>query len=279
MEYDYFSSFKLPLFFLKKLGMWQQRDAHWKYRVYGAVLHFMTVELFAIFHTGYMIDMLVKGSILRFSDALTILFTFYSLIIKSCWFTMKIKNFQKLIQTLKDLLELSSFGRVGKRRPKLEAKIVKVTRVSNSFYVLGYFMCTSAALMPILSNKKGLSYETSFLWDHRKSDTAFYSLAIYEYFISLYGTFVSSSLDMFLVVIMEFASAIIDEISLEIDSIDGDDEKALKNLEKCMECHIKTKLFVKDISENVSFFFFLQSFMSTVILCTSSFLLTSVRLK
>ena len=258
------------------LGLWQQKDSHWSYQIYGMALHLFLTDLFVLAHTGYMIDMFLKGSIFKLFDALTVLFTFYSLMLKCFWFMMKTEKIQDLMEQMELLKEMSSFDEVGKRRPTLEAQLRQVFNMCCKYYAAGWLMCISGAVLPLFHNKRGLTYQTSILWDDQESEVAFWLLAVYQYLVSMYSTTIGCSVDLVLVVFMGFSSAIIDEISVEVDSIDGSDSKSLKRLQNCMDCHIKTKDFINDVSKNISFLFFVQSFMSSLILCTSIFILTSV---
>lgn len=273
---DYFSSFKLPSFFMKYLGWWQQKDSHWSVRASRIILHFLLVELFVIFQTAYLIDRIVNGTILEWSDTLSVLFTYYAMMIKCYWFMMQTETLKRLMKNMKVLLELSSFGRARKNRPSLEVKLRQLGRMSSQFFAAAYMMCILSAVLPLLRKEKGLTYDTWHLWNYKNNDTIFWLLAAGEFFQSIYATSIGCSLDIILFVSLGFVPVILDEISTEIRSIDGSNENSSDKLEKCVECHIKTKDYIKYVSRNFSIFFFIQSFMSSVIVCASIFLLTSV---
>lgn len=278
MSFDYFSGFKIPLILLKTLGIWQQRTSSRCYRLYGILLHLVFVEFFLFSHTVHAIGMFMNGSIKHLSAALTILFTWFSMTFKSYWIMTKITKLEEMMVNLKLLLEMSSFGTDG-ARPKLKAKIIRVTQISKMFYVSAFFVCSMAVVQSIICYKeRNLLNETWFFVDHKQDAWIYWTLEIYQCLMSFYGVCLGVSFDIIPVIFMRFGSALLDEVSMEISSKSKceREEEMLKNLEKCMECHIKTKSFIEDISKHLSFFFLLQALLSTVVLCTSAFLLTIV---
>lgn len=282
-SYDYISSFKIPLFLLKALGLWQQKDSSWYYRFYGRFMSFIFIELFVLFHTIHAVNNFINGSIHDLSKVISVLFTLYSTVLKSWWFSSKINKVHELLTDLKELLEFKSFGKT-RRRPKLEAEIVHLTKVSNWFYILSFSSLLISFLMTLdILKDNQLFIETWFMFDYRTNNGLFWTIEITELFMILYSASLNTSIDIIFITFLGFVSAILDEISIEINSIEicvdelDKDDKKLEKLKACIQCHVKVKSIIADISKHLSFPFFVQALMSTVILCSAAFMLKSVR--
>lgn len=280
MSFGYISAFNVPLFLLNAIGMWQHRTSSRSYRIYGLLMHLTFIEFFSFFQTIHVIDLFKNGSTIEVADALTILFTYYSMMIKSCWFIAKVEKIQAMIINTRALLKFSSFGRVG-NRPKLKAKIIWISRISNIYYGCSYLAVTVASLVSIIKYKeRSLPYDTWLIWDYKKIDGMYWTLQLQQYLMAMYGVSIGCSYDILTVAFLGYISVMLEEVSMEIDSFRFwfGNKRMLEKLEKCIECHIQIKNFTNDVTEHISFLVFVQAIMSCVILCTSAFLLTSVNL-
>ena len=236
------------------------------------------IHSFTLIYTIHAISLFIEGSIHQLTETLTVLFTCYAMLVKTFWLISKIETIQNMLKTVKTLLENSSFGRVG-TRPTLDAKILRLTKFSNIYYASSYLTVTVASLVSVVRYKERiLPYETLAIWDYKKIDGWFWTLELYQFLFGLHGVSLGCSFDIMTVAFLGLTGKLLDELSMEIDFLKEckNDEERLKKLEKCIKIHIEIKSFAKDITKHLSFFYFVQALMSTVILCTSVFILTSV---
>lgn len=275
MDFDYFSAFAIPFFFLRRLGMWQKKSSSWLYRFYGLLLHLAVMEQSSSRHTVFLYKTFMTGSVKDFSEVLNILFSMYGNIVKSVWFFLNLGKVSEMLKELARLLEFTSFGRSG-QRPQLEAQIKGVLKVSKLYYAsaLSAILLTGISVLVRFKDRR-LPFNTWLPYDYKLTDEIFWFTAIFQIVFALIGCAINFSFDIIPVVFIRLTSALLDELLMEIASIKNED--GLEKLQQCIECHIRIKKFIKDISRHLSFPFLLQTFCSTVILCTSAFLLTTVR--
>lgn len=255
-------------------------------------MHLFLSELFVFCHVKHTIDMVLDGNIIDLSDVLNLLFSLFSVVVKSIWFLVKLQKIKEMLTTLKDLIEFSSFGRGG-RNPRLEAYVKRIITVSKFFYGTAFTAVTVAFLMAcIFYNERNLQYETWFFWDYKKNFALYWALVAYQYVASVYGSQSNYSYDLVTIVFMSFTSAILDELSAEIETIgvvqrnknsagEGTNGSVIsvndsRKLERCVQCHIKIKNFASEISDHLTITIFIQAFFSSVIMCTSAFMLSIV---
>lgn len=273
--------FKIPFFLTSKLGIWQDRSSSWGYRFYGLALHLLILQLTTFCQTVHTIRMLVNGSIDEFSDALRVLLILYAGILKSAWFIVKLKKIMGMHKTLKELMRFilndKSF-----ESSHFNAAATNVAKVSKIFYASAFFAITGAAIASCFHrNERLLQYETWFFWDHKTNEGIFWLLVALEYLSALYGSAVNCSLDLIPVIFISYTTAMLKELKMRIEDIKDQIveeryERQMKKLQECVELHMKIQGFASDISTNLMFGFVAQTFMSSIILCTSVFVLSTV---
>lgn len=272
MDFEYYSAFAIPFFFLKKLGMLQKRSSSWLYRLYGLFIHLTIIEITSYGHSIYLYQMFMAASVKDLSEVLSVLFLLYGVILKTVWFWMNLEKIEEMLHELAALLEFTSFGRLGKQ-PKLEARIRMITNVSKFYFSTAFSSIVLAGIsINFRYQDRRMPYETRLLWDYKSSDEIYWFSVMFQMVISLIIAFVTFSFDIIPVVFIGLTSALLDELLTEIASIK--DKDGLEKLQQCIECHIKIKKFTGEISRHLSFPFLIQTCSNTVILCTSAFLLT-----
>lgn len=276
MDFDYLSPFKIAIFFIKWFGLWLTPTATWQYRLYGIVLHLLLVELSTICLTIHMVNMFRVGSVQELSDVMSILFTLFSIILKTTFFLLK---FEKIIEMLDRLENLLRVDLLGQSNPHLEADIKRISEISKYYYGATLACVVTAEAVAIFNhNEKRLPYETWFFWDHRTSDLVYWSLVAFEGCTSFYESALNYSLDCILYFIMGLTAAKLRIFLRQLSEIDASSYPGFDEikLEKCVEAHISLKNFASDISKDLSSVLFLQTFMSSVILCTAAYIVTTV---
>lgn len=240
-------------------------------------MHFTFMEMSTTFHTVNLLRTMKTGTVQDVSEILRLLFTLYSVQIKSFWFLAKLRKVFEIKETLKVFKDFSSFGR-NDSRPSLETNLKNVIKITKIYYASAILTCIVSAVFPLFEyEKRRLPYETWLPWDYKNNDALFWVSTFHQYFMSLYGATLNCTFDILLVIFLRYISTMIEELSVDIESISRSGNRdALKQLEKCSEYHIRIKQLAAEVSTELTFAFFLQTFLSTVILCTSAYMLTSV---
>lgn len=225
--------------------------------------------------------MAAGGSIQDFSDVLMLSATMLALILKTYMFVYNLSTLKVMLVELKDLVEFSAFGREGKKS-RLEAHAAVFIRITKYFYGSAYLATTLALTMTFINHQsKILPYETWFIWNYKEIEGLFWAMSIYQFAMANYCSTINFSFDLIPVIFMSFIATLLKELSIELSLIGEERETNgvadSEKLRKCIDCHIRIKKLAKEVSENLSFPFIAQTILSTVILCTSAFLLTTVR--
>lgn len=219
--------------------------------------------------------MLETGDVKEISDVLNVFLTVFGVVFKVIWFKRKLRKVEEMKLSIAEVLNFQATT----KRIKLKASVKQITKVNKFFLCSAFVACSAAILQFCFTNSnKRLPYETWFYFDFKSNDTLLWCLAAYQYAVSIYGAFCNYSFDIIPIILICLATAAFEELSEAISSLpnQGKNFENSGKLEDCVKQHIKIKAFVKEISDQLSFFFLLQAFLSAVILCTSAFLLTTV---
>jgi odorant receptor len=263
--------FVCPFLILRILGLWIDGSASDLYCFYGLVLHVFTTVGFTLILAVYFVQMVQQGNVLEMADALNVLLTSFGVSVKAIWFVVEVKKIQKMKKKLEELLKLKIGGKF------IEVRVNQVLKMTKFFYFSG-FISTLAAFIQFCfkhSNKE-LPYKGWFYWDYRTNDSLLWSLAVYQYVGSVYGFLSNFSLDAIPMIFISLTTAAIDELCEEISLMEQKRHRSSWKLENCIRTHVKLKDFVSEISNELSIPFLTQIFLSSVILCTSTVLLTTV---
>lgn len=280
MDFEFLVPFRIPHFFLKVLGLWPSKKSSQFYSLFGFGLLVFFMGIFTFSHTIYLIQSLKVGTILEISNILNILLTVYGVILKAFWFIVKRQKVKEMIDTLKKLVELTDFE-PGRKQITLEKHSTKMLKVIKFYYGSAFLAVTVAILVAVINYKrKLLPYETWITFDYQNNDGAYWILLVHGTLLAVYGSIINYSVDLIPIIFINYIAALLEELSDEIstlvESIENTAEKSLTKLKQCIDCHIKIKTFADEISNHLTFPFFLQTIFSTVILCTSAFMLTMV---
>lgn len=115
----------------------------------------------------------------------------------------------------------------------------------------------------------------------------FYLIATHNAVGSIIGCSINLALDCLPVIFMSCAVAMVNGLSRKIEKIgheiqkpgkkiDNQENRHVKELVECVEIHLKVKKFTQNIEEHFSTIILVQGLMSSVILCTTVYLLSMV---
>lgn len=284
MDFESLSAFKIPFFLLKKLGMWQDKSSSRSYRVYGLLLILVFIFIPYCCHTVYVFNLIKFGtSSVELSYGLSFLFTFYAGLLKSFCFIYKLDNIHEVLGELKILMMFSSSVLVH-RRPQFKKNVQRVVRIIKIYYASAFLSVSANTFASLVHYKaRSLPIETWIFWDYKSSDEVFWAVSAFQFFMSSVGITLNYSFDVVPIVFMSLTSSLLEELSTEFSTIESEngegrreDADRLKKLKHGVERHIKIRSVAYGISKHLSFAALIQTFLSTIILCTSAFLLTTV---
>lgn len=280
MTFDYFVALNWPIEIMKYFGMWQMKESRLSYRMLRFLLHTIFISLPAILHTVYTVNTLSSGTIIELSEDLRMLGTLYSVLLKSLWYLHKFQDISGVLESAKALVVVSSCSEKD-RRPLLESSANRIDKVKK-IYFTGVLVATISSELASIY-KFVLPYNSWYYFNYKESFQMYGAAFIYQSLATHFGSMLLFSCDMIPLVCMNMASTLLEELSMQIESIHVrvNDESAKpietdRRLRDCIECHIKINDFAKEISSQLSVLALVQAFLSAVILCTSAFSLTFV---
>lgn len=278
MDFDFLSPFYFPIFFLHKTGLYQEKKSSWCYRAYGLLLNMM-FSFATVYHTIYAFQTFAMDDIKKFATALNLALTLYSVLFKSAWFVVNLRNIKGvLVDLLKVCYEDRQSGNLN-----LKKQAIKVTRVVKIYFGSAFIaIAASIGLSLMHSQDRTVPYETLTYYDYKSSATVYWIMILCQSVFSVYGAVVNYSADLFPVILMAFATGLLQDLSNDMERLcspAGNEPNGIdcdEKLRRCIDHHVKIKKLVDDISEHFSQVVLWQAAMSSVIFCTSVFLLTIV---
>lgn len=280
MDTELFRPFKLMFRVFKTLGMWQDGNQSWTYFFVGFFYHFVWIG----FYLAYaVIFTFFTENLEDFAEIFGMAATYAAMMFKWINFFYKLKSVKKSVETLIRLLEFSADER-WKSRDEIKSQVAFGYKVYKAFWFTAWTSCISAAFVPFVTHQ--LPYRFWFPFDTKNSEIGFWTAAFFLIFSSFVTSTIDIALDTLPVFFMSFAIGIINEFSDRLNEIgkvkekveNNSNEKKFHNKElvKCIEIHQKIREFVGEIHENFSTVILLQGLMSSLILCTSAFTMSTV---
>lgn len=268
--------FKVPMKLLQLLGIWQDGSGSTFYKLFGFFLHFYNLEHGSFVQTYLTVSALTSGNIVEFTETLSIVLTCYVTICKTLIFITSLKSIIQLMHDLEQLLKFSDFDRAKKRHHVnfYESSVIKISNLTYGFHLA---ICSLSLIMAIVFiEDRRLPFKTWFYFDHLKSDAVHAFLLGAEYVVSLYIILVNTSLDYFPVIFMCYVLAILKELKERVAELRENMKSTDVDLKKCVNLHVRVEEFCHKISHNYAMHFMVQGFFSSLILCSSTFLLSRV---
>ena len=285
--------FSLPFKVMEVFGLSQDWNSSWIYRVYGFFIHFAFIDLFTLFHFLFFFHF---ETIQELSDCAGTFLTNFGQVLKTLNWMMKLKSIKKLVISLEELVSLSEHSS-NKGRKKLNIILKRGRFVYTIVYISAIASCLFAGLVPLLNKKHHkLAYRMYFPYlDYTNNDVVFVLLAIYQ-MSPVFICAVTLSLDCIPVFIICFATGMIEELSDRMKEIgkkssvwkisespriihNKQTEKTImKELLQCIEIHLKIKELIIGLQSNFSGVIMVQGILSSIIFCTTAFMLSLVSL-
>ncbi|CRK90842.1 CLUMA_CG004532, isoform A [Clunio marinus] len=275
---NYLICFKLPILILKTFGFWKEEPWSKLRWMYSILIRYLFLDCIVIAYSVHLIKSLGIRSIADISTTLSYLLTIYGLFFKSMWIIIKQKKIRSMMKSLEELLKVTSFGKTNERN-LMQHENNRMMKVERIFYgssiVLAFFVLIKAIAFDSRIGK--IPLDTWIFFNMEPNSFLYWLVVAQECFATLFVIIVNFSLDMIQIVFMHYLTVMLKELSIEIESIQPeDDTKDYDRFCKCVDCFVQLKDLGGEISTHLSLTFFVQAILSSVILCTSAFLLSTL---
>lgn len=280
MPYNWLNIFDFLTKVLKAAGLVSEKDRPRNEIVRAVTWHFIFIELIAIFA---LVSLFTESNLESFAETIALSLTYVNVCIKTINYVHKKDRIQKLIASLKNLIEHESWIEKRNGGERLKIKLRENER--------RFKFCLSSALIGHFLGTIGTCFAHKLLlkiwfpFDFENNELVFWFLVFYQFVAGFLMTVVLIVIDSHPTIFIVSVTGIIDELSerLENSVIDCKSNKqkniADKELVKCIEIHQSLKDLVDEISNCFGKVLWLQGFLSAFILCTTAFSLTVVSYK
>jgi 7tm Odorant receptor len=215
----------------------------------------------------------------EFSAAIATCPTLIGIFIKTINFIYKKDDIESLMNKLKKIVENNSRLEKSGNGQKLEGRIKQISKIFKSFLTVTVFSIFMEVFVPFSTHKQPL--KLWFPFDHQQNEVVFWAVVVYEYLEGFIYAPVTIIMDTFPVFFISFVIGLIEELSKRLKNIgknsntDKNDDRNLKELLECIELQLQLKALIKDIQDIFAKIIWAQGFMSSIIICTTSFTLTT----
>lgn len=278
----YIELYRNPVKMVEIVEIWLQKDLP-KYRlVLLFIFNFMFIGMFLMLQA---VELFKIKNIGELSEILGVLPLFTGVCIKGLNILYRKNQILSSLKLLKEMTKPESCS-----ESKMEKRINQISKFYKMLYCATIFSSLFGFLEPILYN--GLFYKMWFLFDYKNNLLMQWSLVIYQ-LINFYIYILPLSVfDFFPLFLISYAVGLIEDLSNKLEAITIKTQKKvqgksgnlsvsdmnddLEELKKCIKTQLKIKEFVSTINDNFGKIFWLQGLISTLILCTTSFSMTTV---
>lgn len=279
--------FRYAIGILKVMGIWMGKAPSKAYLVYGIIIHLTFIDLGLFLQVAYLFAF---ETIQDLINLMSLLPTFMGIFLKTLNIMTKFYQIEKLFDmTEKLLVQCSDTSRVTTRLKVVD----KVFKVNLFFAVLS---CVIGAISSIHE----MPYKMWFPYDTENNRLGYWISAAYQSIITNCLATVTISIDMypvfFLCYAIGFSEILCDRLKnlkrqevLEVksgitkqhESINEATAEQMGNYEEFLKCiHFQMEIdeYLYQINKVFSILWFIQGFISTLILCASAVTLTIVSL-
>lgn len=283
-KFDYLLPLKVPFKIFSISFLMQRTNASKFYKIFGVFSHFFLVEMIML---GEIVYMFKAKDLVDFSDVTSITFTYVLLCVKSISFIKNIEAIFGLLEELKGLILICE--EIGdKSMENMKSRMLQVRRFFRIFWGSCLSACFFGGIVPIATYiadprppfKIGFKVWTPF--DHECNIIGFIVVTIYELIDPPICCGMVAATDTLPIFFFNAASGLIEELCETLKQIGSkskdelDDEESLKQLEKCIDFHLKLKSFISKAESIFSPMILVQGAISLLILCTTAFTLSKV---
>ncbi|CAO1358417.1 unnamed protein product [Diamesa serratosioi] len=298
-KFDSLFLFKLPIRIVKLLGLWQDENSSWIYRLYGLLFHLVCIDLYVFMQIIYLVFMFEDVN--DFSHVLGGVVIYFVIILKTSNFMYELKEIKMLIVMMEKLIDFTANG--NKQRPLIQKQVLRDHKVFKIFLTNCVVSAWLAIIVIIVYHQEHrLPYKTWAPVDYHNNKNWYWVLAFYQIICPTCGACIVATLDMLPVFFICIATGLIKELCQRIGSIGEKDakliiepptklqikflllsqqrltqEEHLKELLNCIEIHKEIKKFATKSGEIFSTMIFAQGVSSSINMCTAAFQLSLIK--
>ena len=261
--------------------MYQDGNQTWTYFFAGYRLHILLIYIFFIGELLYISK--EAETILNFMDVIALSTAFLAAIVKSANFFIKLKNIKKSMDNLDDLL-IFCIDKRCKSQDRVKNRADFCFKVYKILWCSAFLTCFTAIFIPIFTPE--LPYKVWIPFDTKNSSIGFQVASTYLIINGWTVASIDMALNILPVIFISFAIGLIEKLTdrlrsfgkntINVENTSVQLNGQTKELIKCVEIQKQIKLFVNEIQENFSTSILIQGLLSSVILCTSAFMMSMV---
>lgn len=271
MNSEWLKVFDKPIKYLKVAGIWIDKDSPRATIIVSSLMHLFLVDIYMICSVIYLFTI---DNIEDFSEAMSIQATLTGVCIKTLYFVFKKQQIEQLLNSLVALIEHESWIDLNNNGVKLQARVAQIDRIFKIFMSVAVVGVLSGSIVPFVTHI--MPYKMWFPYDFNNNELAFWLSVLYQIIPGCIYAPATIIIDTFPAILICFLTGMLEVLCHRLDSIKHGDKGNLKELTKCIEIQLKLEAFQIEIGNIFGRIIWAQGFMSTLILCTTSFSLTVV---
>lgn len=261
--------FQSPQKLLKLFGFWRGKNSSASSICRGFILHVLFIDIFLLFQFIYIYKL---RNVDELSNLLKMGLTYVALFLKSINFLWKFGGISSLEASIRDLTQLSTCKRWQYRSEGLPAHVKRIRRIFYVLWISSLSTILVGALMVVLKrNERELPDKMWFPFDYKSSEFSYFVVSFYQMFGSIYACTINTVLDIYPVFFMSILVSVIEDLRDDLLAI-SQHKELVANVKR----HRLLKRCFEDIRKNFSLVIFAQAGCSSIILCTTSFSLSTV---
>lgn len=294
MTYNWLEVLEKPIKVLKVIGLWIDKDTPTYRIVLSLLAHMLCVELLTISETIYVIK---ARSLSEFLSVFVFVPTHLCACLKALNFVTKKDKIEKFLKESQEVFD--EIDQIAWISNQSESKLKKlISRIDKIFKAL---LVGSTAVMSANFVVSFINHELPLVmwypYNPFYSELNFWSTAAYQAIAAPIYYVVTTILEAFPFFFMSFITGMLQELCDRLDLIGSvkkftrnepgtssnkfkkspNDGKNLKKLLKIVKSHNKLKALTSDIEAIFANIVCFQGVLSAFVLCTTSFLLTTVK--
>jgi len=253
---------------LKLAGVWVEHDDKPWHKVLAFCMRCYMMEIFFLHQAIYIIKLKDYGELTEIAKVFctSVCYTF-----KSYNLIRKRKEVDALMVFAKELMEEGSWLEKS-RGIKLQKQLASAKRMFTIYGSMGLFAMSSIFAIPLQTHQ--LFAKFYFPYDYQQNEIVFWLTVFYQNIGCTLLIPAAITLDMIPVVFMAIATGFIEELNDCLEDLSVEDDQKLI---KCIEIHLRIKDFVNRIQGIFSPMLMIQGLVSTLILCSTYFMVTKVK--
>lgn len=261
-------------------GIWIKDGSPTHKMVLAVFMHLLLIEVYAILHIVLFAIQFKNLNV----DEIFEIFSTIPMDLSTCIlsFVLIYKKHQiwALLASLEELTEEESWIE-RQKGTKIKAKVVRIKRLVKIVFPIGMTFMTLSVISALLTHK--LPLHMWFPIDHQENEIVYWLLMFYQVFLLLTSIIpIPFLIDLFPMSLTCYFTGIIEELSERIKLIGSEDddntkplhqkqEENLKELLKCIEIQKRIKNGITEFGSIFEINFVLQRFVSTLILCATTY--------